>query len=86
MAAPTARELITEAEPLADAEGALLRGRAALAAARPSAGTEAARCAAAREALAEARRGLALNPADQALKRLADDAALRAQRITDCHR
>jgi hypothetical protein len=29
---------------------------------------------------------LALNPADQALKRLADDAALRAQRITDCHR
>ena len=45
-----------------------------------------ARCAAAREALAEARRGLALNPADQALKRLADDAALRAQRITDCHR
>jgi hypothetical protein len=86
MAAPAARELITEAEPLADAEGALLRGRAALAAARPSAGTEAARCAAAREALAEARRGLALNPADQALKRLADDAALRAQRITDCHR
>ena len=86
MAAPAARELITEAAPLADAEGALLRGRAALAAARPSAGTEAARCAAAREALAEAQRGLALNPADQALKRLADDAALRAQRITDCHR
>jgi hypothetical protein len=84
MAAPAARDLIAEAAPLADAEGALLRGRAALAAARPSAGPEAARCTAARDALAEARRGLAQKPDDPALKRLADDAGLRAARITDC--
>jgi hypothetical protein len=84
MAAPAAREVITEAAPLTDAEGALLRGRAALSAARPSAGSEAARCASAREAIGEARRGLALAPDDSALKRLADDAALRAVRITDC--
>ena len=70
--------------PLADAEGALLRGRAALAAARPSAGPETARCAAARQAAAEARRGLALQPADPALQRLATDAGLRSARITDC--
>ena len=84
MAAPAARDLIAEAAPLADAEGALLRGRAALAAARPSAGPETARCTAARDALAEARRGLAQKPDDPALKRLADDAALRATRISDC--
>ena len=84
MAAPAARELVLEAAPLSDAEGALLRGRALLSAARPSAGPEAARCAAVRGARAEARRGLQLNPADPALKRLADDAALRAARITDC--
>ena len=84
MAAPAAREFIAEAAPLADAEGALLRGRALLAAARPSAGPEATRCAAARDALAEARRGLAQKPDDAALKRLADDAALRATRISDC--
>jgi hypothetical protein len=84
MAAPAARELIAEAAPLANAEGALLRGRAALAAARPSAGPEALRCTAARHALAEARRGLALQPDDAALRRLADDARLRAARITDC--
>lgn len=84
MAAPAARDLIAEAAPLADAEGALLRGRAALTAARPSAGPEAARCTAARDALAEARRGLALHPNDAALQRLADDARLRAARITDC--
>jgi hypothetical protein len=84
MAAPAARELVFEAAPLSDAEGALLRGRALLSAARPSAGPEAARCAAVRDARAEARRGLQLNPADPALKRLADDAALRAARITDC--
>jgi hypothetical protein len=84
MAAPAARELIAEAAPLANAEGALLRGRAALAAARPSAGPEALRCTAARHALAEARRGLALQPDDAALRRLADDARLRATRITDC--
>lgn len=86
MAAAAVRDFMTEAAPLADAEGALLRGRAALAAARPSAGTEAARCGTARAALAEAQRGLALKPADPALKRLADDAALRAARITDCDR
>ena len=85
MAAPAARELIAEAAPLADAEGALLRGRALLSAARPSAGHHAARCAAAREALAEARHGLSLKPDDVALKRLANDAANRAVRITDCH-
>ncbi|MCA3415917.1 MAG: hypothetical protein INF84_15080 [Roseomonas sp.] len=84
MAAPAARELIAEAAPLADAEGALLRGRALLSAARPSAGPEAARCAAARAALREAEQGLRLSPDDPALKRLADDAALRAVRITDC--
>lgn len=84
MAASAARDLITESAPITDAEGALLRGRAALAAARPSAGPEPARCAAAREAAAEARRGLALQPADPALQRLAADAALRAARITDC--
>lgn len=84
MAAPAARELITESAPLLDAEGALLRGRAALVATRPSAGSEAARCAAARAALAEARRGLHLSPDDPALKRLADDASFRAARITDC--
>ena len=84
MAAPAAREFIAEAAPLADAEGALLRGRAALAAARPSAGPEAARCTAARHALAEARRGLALQPDDAALQRLVADARLRAARITDC--
>ena len=84
MAAPAARELVLEAAPLSDAEGALLRGRALLSAARPSAGPEAARCAAVRDARAEARRGLQLNPADPALTRLADDAALRAARITDC--
>jgi len=84
MAAPAAREFIAEAAPLTDAEGALLRGRALLAAARPSAGHEATRCAAARDALAEARRGLAQKPDDAALKRLADDAALRATRISDC--
>ncbi|MCA3388850.1 MAG: hypothetical protein INF65_09475 [Roseomonas sp.] len=84
MAAPAAREFIAEAAPLADAEGALLRGRALLTAARPSAGPEATRCAAARDALAEARRGLAQKPDDAALKRLADDAALRATRISDC--
>jgi hypothetical protein len=37
-----------------------------------------------REAFGEARRGLALKPDDPALKRLADDVALRAVRITDC--
>jgi hypothetical protein len=37
-----------------------------------------------REAFGEARRGLALAPDDPALKRLADDVALRAVRITDC--
>jgi hypothetical protein len=84
MAAPAAREVVAEAAPLSDAEGALLRGRAQLSAARPSAGTEAMRCAAVRDALAEARRGLQLSPGDSALKRLADDAALRAARITDC--
>ena len=84
MAAPAARDLIAEAAPLADAEGALLRGRAALTAARPSAGPEAARCTAARDALAEARRGLAQKPDDPALKRLAEDARLRAARIADC--
>jgi len=84
MAAPAAREFIAEAAALADAEGALLRGRAALAAARPSAGPEAARCTAARHALAEARRGLALQPDDAALQRLVADARLRAARITDC--
>lgn len=84
MATPAARDLIAEAAPLADAEGALLRGRAALAAARPSAGPEAARCTAARHALAEARRGLVQKPDDPALQRLADDASLRATRITDC--
>jgi len=84
MAAPAAREVVAEAAPLIDAEGALLRGRAQLSAARPSAGPEATRCAAARDALAEARRGLQLSPDDSALKRLADDAALRAARITDC--
>lgn len=84
MAAPAARELIAQAAPLADADGALLRGRAALSAARPSAGPEAARCAATRDALAEARRGLAFKPDDPALKRLADDAGLRAARIADC--
>jgi hypothetical protein len=84
MAAPAAREFIAEAAPLADAEGALLRGRALLAAARPSAGPEAARCIAVRDALREARRGLMLTPHDPALLRLADDARLRATRITDC--
>ena len=84
MAAPAAREFIAEAAPLADAEGALLRGRALLAAARPSAGPEAARCIAVRDALREARRGLMLTPYDPALLRLADDARLRATRITDC--
>lgn len=84
MAAPAARELIAEAAPLADAEGALLRGRALLSAARPSAGPESARCAAAQDALREAQRGLALKPDDLALRRLADDARLRATRITDC--
>ena len=84
IAAPAAREFIAEAAPLADAEGALLRGRVLLAAARPSAGPEPARCAAARDALAEARRGLALKPDDPALTRLADDTALRTTRITDC--
>jgi len=84
MAAPAAREVITEAAPLKDAEGALLRGRAALSAARPSAGSEAARCASVREAFGEARRGLLLAPDDPALKRLANDVALRAVRIADC--
>ena len=84
MAAPAAREFIAEAAPLADAEVALLRGRALFAAARPSAGPDATRCAAARDALGEARRGLAQKPDDAALKRLADDAALRATRISDC--
>jgi len=84
MAAPAAREFIAEAAPLADAEGGLLRGRALLTAARRSAGPEATRCAAARDALAEARRGLAQKPDDAALKRLGDDAALRATRISDC--
>jgi hypothetical protein len=84
MAAPAAREVIIEAAPLTDAEGALLRGRAALSAARPSAGSEAARCASVREAFGEARRGLRLAPDDPALKRLANDVALRAVRITDC--
>lgn len=84
MAAPAAWDLITEAAPLADAEGALLRGRAALSAARPSAGPEAARRTAAQLALGEAHRGLLLKPNDLALKRLADDAGLRAARITDC--
>jgi hypothetical protein len=84
MAAPAAREFIAEAAPLADAEGALLRGRALLAAARPSAGPESTRCLSVRDALREARRGLALTPDDPALKRLADDAHLRATRIADC--
>ena len=84
MAATAAQEFITEAAPLADAEGALLRGRAFLAAARPSAGPERARCMAARQGLAEAHHGLALKPADPALQRLAADATLRATRITDC--
>ena len=85
MATPAARDFIAEAAPLADAEGALLRGRALLAAARPSAGPEPARCAAARDALGEARRGLVLTPHNPALLRLADDARLRATRISDCH-
>ncbi|MCA3367244.1 MAG: hypothetical protein INF79_16695 [Roseomonas sp.] len=84
MAGPAAQELLLEAAPLNDAEGALLRGRALLAAARPSAGPEATRCMAARQALGEARRGLALQPENPALQRLADDAALRGARITDC--
>lgn len=84
MATNAVREFIAEAAPLADAEGALLRGRALLAAARPSAGPESARCLSVRDALREARRGLALKPDDPALKRLADDAALRTTRITDC--
>ena len=46
--------------------------------------TEAARCASVREAFGEARRGLLLAPDDPALKRLANDVALRAVRITDC--
>jgi len=76
--------VITQASPQNDAEGALLRGRAALSAARPTAGTEAARCASVREAFGEARRGLLLAPDDPALQRLANDVALRAVRITDC--
>ena len=85
MASGAARELLREAAPLDDAEGALLRGRALLVAARPSAGAEAARCMAAREALGEARHGLALQPQHPALQRLVDDATLRVARITDCH-
>ena len=84
MAATATRDFIAEAAPLADAEGALLRGRALLSAARPSAGPEPLRCMAAQQALSEARRGLALKPDDPALQRLADDARLRATRISDC--
>lgn len=84
MASVPAQEMIAEAAPLTDAEGALLRGRALLSTARPTAGPEPLRCDAARAALAEAGRGLALKPDDPALRRLADDAALRAARIAEC--
>lgn len=84
MAAPEALSLVQELSPLQDDHGALLRGRAALVAARPGAGSNAARCAAARGAQAEASQGLTLQPNHPALRRLRDDATARAARIANC--